>query len=100
MPSNSATTMGLDFPLEYLIEHLTHNHDEDWRFEIIELSGMALNCYLPTDLLNSETETETFIVIDACLYQILEVGKNVPEALKTEIQNILDEASQIGRAHV
>ena len=45
----------------------------------------ALNCYLPTD------SEETYIVVDASTYDVNEVGKNVPQGLRDEIQEKMDE---------
>jgi len=84
-------TLALDFPLEFLIEHLLTNHDPDWRFETIEYrnEGLALNCYLPTD------SEETYIVVDASTYDVNEVGKNVPPGLRDEIQEKVNEGLHI-----
>ena len=84
-------TLALDFPLEFLIEHLLANHDPDWRFETIEYrnEGLALNCYRPTE------SEETYIVVDASTYDVNEVGKNVPQGLRDEIQEKVNEGLQI-----
>ena len=65
--------------MDSLCQHLTENHDEDWRFEYIEHNGLALNCYLPTD------SSDTYVIVDATQYDILEHGKNVPQGLIDEV---------------
>ena len=72
--------------MDSLCQHLTENHDEDWRFEYIEHNGLALNCYLPTD------SSDTYVVVDATQYDILEHGKNVPQGLIDEVLTVLNDS--------
>ena len=72
--------------IDSLCQHLTENHDEDWRFEYIEHDGLALNCYLPTD------SSDTYVIVDATQYEILEHGKNVPQGLIDEIATVILDA--------
>ena len=75
--------------LETMSEHLTNNHDNDWRFEWIDYDGIALNCYLPTDSKN------TYFVVDASHYEILEKGNNVPQGLIDEVLTVLHDALRV-----
>ncbi len=81
--------MMMNAPIEHLMKHLVENHDEDWRFEMVEYDGEALNCYLPTD------SPETYIVVDASYYDILERGDNVPQGLIDEITTVLADGLRI-----
>ena len=78
-----------NFPLDHLGKHLLENHDPDWRFEYIDMDGLAFNCFLPTD------SPETYIIIDASHYTILEKGKRVPQGLIDEITTVLKDGLQI-----
>jgi len=76
-------------PIEHLCKHLRENHDEDWMFEFVEYDGIALNCYLPTD------SKDTFVIINASHYDILEVGSKVPQGLIDEITLTLEDGLRI-----
>tara|TARA_R100000988_G_C3970192_1_gene151073 strand:+ start:401 stop:688 length:288 start_codon:yes stop_codon:yes gene_type:complete len=81
--------MMVNAPIEHLRKHLLENHDSDWRFEYVEYDGEAVNCYLPTD------SPETYIVVDATLYNILETGLAVPQGLIDEITTVLADGLRI-----
>ena len=76
-------------PIEHLSKHLLENHDPDWRFEYVEYDGLAVNCYLPTDT------SETYIIVDATRYDILETGDNVPNGLIEIIRTALEDGLRI-----
>ena len=76
-------------PIEHLRNHLLENHDSDWRFEFVEYGGEAVNCYLPTDT------SETYIIVDASRYDILEIGDNVPNGLVEIIRTALEDGLRI-----
>ena len=46
-------------------------------------------------MLSSIRFGETYVVVDASTYDVNEVGKNVPQALRDEIQEKVDEGLQI-----
>ena len=75
--------------LDKLSQHLTTNHDTDWRFEYIEYDGIAMNCYLPTD------STESYVIIDASHYNILEQGNSISQGLIDEIKTVLEDSYRI-----
>ena len=75
--------------LQKLSEHLTANHDGDWRFEYIDYDGMALHCYLPVDSPGS------YIIIDASHYIVLETGDAIPQGLFNEVKTVLDDSFRI-----
>ena len=68
---------------------MTTNHDTDWRFEYIEYDGIAMNCYLPTD------STESYVIIDASHYNILEQGNSISQGLIDEIKTVLEDSYRI-----
>ena len=72
--------------LDKLSKHLTQNHDADWRYEYIDYDGLALNCYLPTD------SPETYLIVDASRYTILETGLAVPDGLIQEVLMVLNDS--------
>jgi len=76
-------------PIEHLRKHLLENHDSDWRFEYVEYDGEAVNCYLPTD------SSETYIIVDATHYDILEIGEKVPNGLVEIIRTALEDGLRI-----
>ena len=89
-PFNAWTPMMSDFVIDHLSTHLLTNHDSDWMSEFIDMDGdFAINYFLPTD------SPETYIIVGTSNYQIMEIGKAVPQGLVDEITTVLADGLRI-----